>query len=107
MTCRYIALLSIILSAGISHAGDLESDVKSMCAEQWGSDYSMQQFCRDKQFKAAGKLNDLMKANQGNQVFDGILSDCYRNWLDAKGRADYGMIVFCTEKQINAYRSLH
>lgn len=58
---KYRALFAGIALAGVTcafqtYAGDIPPEIVTKCAADWGTDYSMQVWCRDEQMNALQKL---------------------------------------------------
>ena len=79
-------------------------NINEHCEEKWGTDFSMQEYCRGQQMEAARNLSGMMKSmpseigeTRWNQIFTG----CAAKW-----QTDYSMIEYCTNNQLEALRKL-
>lgn len=50
--------IGVLLTAATSFSEEIPEEIKAKCAQDWGSDYKMQLFCRQEQMKALKLLQD-------------------------------------------------
>ena len=123
---RFIAMwvlaAVIMLSFGMCEvvkAQKLESNIKSMCAEKWGSNYRMQKHCIDGQWKALDvyiktyhhHLADCKNCETGTPMSEiaeetKIVLMCLNKWSDEQDRQNWRMVNHCCKGQFEAYNSI-
>lgn len=100
-------LFSIVLVPSSQASGKEETykDVKEICEAKWGEDYRMQKRCQKQEFGALDSLIKFGEKYKGTEVF-GIMNKCVNKWTDGVGKVSYRMAMYCTEKQLAAFKSL-
>lgn len=85
-----------------------KTSVDIFCADKWPGDFRMQRYCVDQQNKAAADLRGFIeRAAVPGSVEQLILGRCGSKWKVSEGVYDWRMVKYCTDQQINAYRSLN
>ncbi|MEI4232489.1 hypothetical protein [Roseovarius sp. D22-M7] len=91
---------TMLLIPGAVFAYD-DTAIIERCDAEWGTDYSMVQYCRDQQ-RSAGKTFDRLKSQADtDETVATILAQCEGEW-----HTDYAMVIYCFEQQSSALRSL-
>jgi hypothetical protein len=83
---------------------DLAS-IEANCQAEWGTDYSMIEYCQNNQIKAAGKINVLYTRIANDSAHLEILNRCLDEWRKPQGH-DWEMVEYCYDNQSAAYRRL-
>jgi hypothetical protein len=81
------------------------------CANEWGTDYGMQLYCRNKEATAARTFYATSRAlkaamtdpskEKDARVLSRIMHRCFEEWP-----AEYSMVLYCFKKGANAYKTL-
>ena len=107
MRLKFAVVAAVIALASVAHSQAADQDINLRCSAKWGDDFSMQDYCRQKQLGAAAWMYDYIKRygiTTKHQPVEGkILEKCYNKWTDSFG-PDWVMVQYCTEKQLAAYR---
>lgn len=93
---RRIILSLILIVPTAAFAAD-EDEIKKLCTEAFGDDYTMVDFCRKQQLDAATVLKDLRKTVDDGSEQAAILSDCQK---DAMG--DFRTALNCAAVLLKA-----
>lgn len=79
------------------------SEIRTNCGLEWQGDYSMQEYCINKQLDALRAMPDM---DQATPIEREIIGKCASEWRKPVG-FDYAMIKYCFEKQVSAFRRLN
>jgi hypothetical protein len=69
------------------------------CVDKWLDNYSMIDYCKTKQQKAAATLTPMFNANE---TYKKIIFKCSEKFT----KGDYSMILYCSKRQIKSYKKL-
>ena len=106
---RIIALLAFALVFSptpiVLAAPSLTEQIKTMCSEKWGTEYSMVKYCIDKEVSAARYVSKI----QGD-VPKEILGPCFKKWGIEMSMVKYciemSMVKYCIDKEAGALSDL-
>lgn len=96
-----------VLLATPAHGADYLGDIAIFCEIEWGSDYAMQEHCREKQAKAwfeFARYSEIPEGPVGDEMVL-IIDRCKGEWTDG-GLVDWAMTVYCAKKQLRAFKAL-
>ena len=92
--------------AGVQElASDDLARIVTHCQGEWGSDYSMMEYCQNNQIKAARKINAIYPTIVSDPTHQEILTRCLDEWPSGRGH-DWEMVEYCYDNQSTAYRRL-
>lgn len=94
------------MSKAVAVPPDVEVSIQSFCADEWPTDFEMQDYCYESQVEAyeKSKSYDLSDGSRESSI---ISAKCSRDWTDAKGRVDWEMHNYCVESQQEALEKIH
>lgn len=75
--------------------------IKEQCKDKWGSDFSMQEYCINKEREAAEHVDKIRNNNSTGTTESDILESCVGEWP-----SEYSMMEYCYEKQYTSYKNL-
>ncbi len=67
--------------------------------------YQMQRYCINEELSALDKMRKFAETHPSGEPAK-IQQRCAAKWQDAKKRADFRMIVYCTDQEMKAYQVL-
>ena len=88
---------------------------EEFCANKWPDDYRMRNYCQEQQAEAKQQLfliadskglikNSRLSVSPNGNEYERIIYQCIKRWRVSRfGTYDYRMLVYCIEKQIEAY----
>lgn len=100
---RLIAVLLIVVLAGVGLAQSTDATIQSKCTSEWPGDFEMQSYCQRQQQQAVGELQQLRATNGGipQEAFRTALRGCVQDWPN-----DFEMQAYCLRQQINGYQDV-
>ena len=103
------ALFFVTSLASGAGAVDIEKSVKEDCSKKWKTNYKMVKYCIEQENKAMQELADLLKKYPEGTEEHNIIVRCFNKWngTSAALGKTYGMTVYCSENQLDAYNSLN
>ena len=103
-SCLLIVVALVI--AAPAAADEVEAAIRAKCKADWPT-YSRQNFCVTRQTEAARKLEHHRERWPEGSEERKLLERCVTKWAGADGsKADYTVVNFCFDQQLEAYRSL-
>lgn len=114
-TIKLLIILIIYALSSISIAyADTLNDIKTYCANEWGTDYSMQKYCINKERNAFVEVMEYLEKHkekiitQNETVFNPyaqIADKCTSEWTQGDF-IQWSMVNYCINKQTSAYEEL-
>ncbi len=99
-------VLAFLAMSALVAAGELDDAIKADCAAKWTSDYNMQKYCIGQQKESARDVNALMEKYKKGTEERKIIKRCAKKWKSENGY-DFGMVMYCSRQQIQAYNELY
>ena len=97
-----VALLLFAASPALADdRADALADIKANCKAEWPGNYSMQEYCIEKQVKAINAMSRIYKSALNDEE-KGILDKCLTDWTKERG-AIWAMVEYCYQKQHQSY----
>ena len=92
---RIVAVVALVLFAGIGLAQSTDATIRSKCAAEWPGDFEMQSYCQRQQRRAVRELQQLRATNGGipQEAFRTVLRGCVQDWPN-----DYEMQAYCVRE---------
>lgn len=105
-----ILLVAIVAVAFLTQAqaAEHEDNIKQHCTQKWGTDYSMIEYCMDRQLQAAqvrvNLYHDEIREDPDRVM---MMMACLEKWSWPQGDHDWEMVNYCYEQQSEAYQRLN
>ena len=79
-------------------------NIKSLYAEKWPTDFSMQKYCLDESRGAYVRAQafDVMATKENTTIW----ATCAQRWSDGQDRVDWSMMAYCIDEQATALEAL-
>ena len=117
MRARSALALALLILATPGTAG-----VKEYCANQWPTDFEMQEYCIKQQYEAVFEIKIFAKrfGFWGDNTLDGtavqqamskknpwtiMIAKCFTDW-DTDAGIDYEMVAYCPRQQEKSYHAI-
>lgn len=114
---RPLLLIAMLLSVSVPAAAQDVVDVmaeegrvavfgqmKSLCSEEWPTDFVMQEYCLGKQESGYEKVQVFDMEGSTERTIIG--ANCSTEWTDDEDRTDWVMMDYCVDQQAAALERL-
>ena len=94
-----------LAAPAVALGGQIEETIAARCVAKWGDDYSMVEYCIKQQAEAANEVAEIKRTASGEPLK--ILERCFAKWYDDGEGADWPMVLYCWDKQMDAWERLN
>jgi len=88
--------------------GEVISEIKANCSEEWRVDSRKQKICVEKEITAYNELQSISQPYENNKESQwyGSIEFCVKEWPGVKVGTNYSMALNCTKHQLDSLRNL-
>ena len=83
-----------------------EENIRVFCEQKWPDEYSMQEYCIDKEHDGLASSLSFIERNRNHSVSNRIYKFCSDKWTD-NNIIEWSMVAYCLDTEASSFNRLH